>query len=82
MRPPQCDVCGRKFDPKDGGGLVYFADHESLPPGMTGHPKGVEWYCPRHYAAAEALKAMGYAEANRALRRKSGWWTRLRRLFP
>jgi len=81
MKPPQCDVCGLRFDPTDGGGLVYFADHESLPDGMTGHPQGGEWYCVQHYDAADALSGKTYAKASRTLRRNGGWWTKFRRLI-
>jgi len=69
MKPPMCELCGRRFDPSDGGGLVHFADEKSLPNGMTGHPHGVEWYCKRHYDAAEGLHHFTYADAMRALRR-------------
>ncbi len=67
MKPPICDVCGRRFDTDDGGGLVYFQDAKSLPDGMTGHPDAVEWYCKRHYDAAYALRESTYAEAMQAM---------------
>ena len=56
MKPPQCAVCLRSFDPfKSGGGLVSFKNYKPLPEGMCGHPKGQEWFCARHMAKAERL---------------------------
>ncbi len=71
MRPPICDVCGHRFDPREGGGLVHFRDAQSLPDGMTGHPDGVEWYCKRHYDQAHALRESTYAEAMQQMKRLS-----------
>jgi len=76
MKPPQCDLCRRRFDTDDGGGLVRFRDVKSLPDGMTGHPHGVEWFCKRHYEAAEGFRELTYAEAEVELRRiygRFGW---------
>ena len=81
MRPPLCEICGKTFDPFTGGGTVNFADYEPLPETMTGHPKGCEWFCARHLEAAQALKDQPAAVALAQLRRSSGLWWRLRRLW-
>ncbi|MDX1419975.1 MAG: hypothetical protein R3181_08415 [Rubricoccaceae bacterium] len=71
MRPPVCAVCRDRFSPSEGG-LVRFADHEPLD--HPGHPTGLEWFCGRHLAAAEALADRPTAEALRRLRAP---WRRL-----
>lgn len=64
MRPPRCALCGdTKFDLKEGG-LVRFANYESLPKGMVGHPKGLEWFCGRHI---ESAKSRSYLPSNEAI---------------
>ena len=55
MRPPICDFCHESFDSSKEGGLVRFADHEALPPEMTGHPNGLLWFCGDHLEAAKVL---------------------------
>lgn len=67
MRPPICDLCHDNFSMKEGG-LVRFADYEPLPDRTVGHPKGLEWFCEKHHAAAEALKHLTSAEAIRRIR--------------
>jgi hypothetical protein len=52
---------------------VRFRDSAPLPEGMTGHPDGVEWYCERHFDAAEALSEASYADALHELRRVYGF---------
>ena len=73
MRPPICAACDRDFceNAKDSGeefDLVKFADYEALPPGMTGHPRGYEWFCQKHLDAARKLSHLPLAEAVRILR--------------
>ena len=78
MKPPICALCAKRFDPLPAsrpglggrGGLVRFADHRSLPDGMTGHPKGADWFCPRHFRAAQTYQDRPLSEALRALRQK------------
>ncbi|MBT8078058.1 MAG: hypothetical protein KJO31_05740 [Gammaproteobacteria bacterium] len=70
MRPPICDLCGRDAH---GGELVSFRDYEALPDGMTGHPRGLCWFCTRHVDAANALQDLDTADAFRRLRRKFFW---------
>ena len=87
MRPPICALCRRDFRRlEDGGDLVRFRDQEPLPDGRVGHPRGVEWFCRRHLAAARELSGSSLAEALRELRRRYGWRLRLgawwRRLSP
>ncbi|NNF57100.1 MAG: hypothetical protein HKN04_02565 [Rhodothermaceae bacterium] len=69
MRPPICAVCHDRFATKEGG-LVRFADYEPLPERVVGHPKGLEWFCGKHHAAAEALSHLATTEALRRIRRK------------
>ena len=88
MRPPICALCGHDFRHEDDGGdLVRFRAAKSLPDGMVGHPRGVEWFCRRHLAAARELSGSSLAEAMTELRRKyrwrlgpRAWLRRLRRL--
>lgn len=70
MRPPICDLCGKRFDASDGG-LVRFADYEPLPNGRVGHPKGVLWFCPRHIAAAEKRSEQPSTAAIESMRRRA-----------
>lgn len=70
MRPPICDLCGRDAG---GGELVSFRDYEALPEGMTGHPRGLCWFCSRHAHAAKMLQNLDTAEAIGQLRRKFFW---------
>ena len=70
MRPPICDLCGRDAR---GGDLVSFSDYKPLPKGMTGHPRGLCWFCERHIAAAQALVHLDTAAAFKFLRRKFRW---------
>ena len=70
MRPPICDLCGRDAH---GGDLVSFSDYEPLPKGMTGHPRGLCWFCDRHISAAQALVHLDTAAAFESLRKKFRW---------
>ena len=76
MRPPICDLCG--LDARDtpgaadGFGLVRFRDHTPLPAGMTGHPKGLLWFCAAHLPAARELRRRSSARALAALRERFG----------
>lgn len=75
MRPPVCAVCAARAanaaDRRDSRDrdheLVQFADFEPLPKGMVGHPRGYEWFCKRHLAAAQKLKHLPFAEALRQM---------------
>ena len=68
MMPPICAVCHTDFDPfGDDAGTVAFADYESLPDDVVGHPEGLEWFCERHYAAAKALSHLTSTEAVRQI---------------
>ncbi len=76
MRPPICALCGHDFRAAAAaadGGLVYFRDRESLPDGMVGHPRGVEWFCDRHRLAARELSGSSLNDAMRELRRRYRW---------
>ena len=58
MRPPICEVCRRKAVE-----TVRFANFEPLPDGMTGHPRGLGWFCRWHLWGARRLtgRTMGRA---------------------
>jgi len=75
MKPPVCHLCGRNMigsAASQGADLVAFADAQSLPHGMAGHPHGLEWFCAEHLGAARALAGLDYAEAMRRLRERYG----------
>ena len=70
MRPPICEICGG-----EATATIAFADYRPLPDGMTGHPRGVGWFCARHLAAAEALRTLPLGAAVLRVRaRRIGWW--------
>ncbi len=74
MKPPICALCHRDFRrDTEGGGLVRFRDEKSLPDGMVGHPRGVEWFCQRHLAAAQKLSSLSLGEAMAKLHRRYLW---------
>ena len=62
MRPPICELCGGAAE-----ATLSFADYEPLPPRMTGHPRGVGWFCQRHLPAARGLRHLSMGEALAAL---------------
>lgn len=63
MKPPMCDLCSAKFDPSEEGGTVRFANYESLPEGMVGHPKGLLWFCGQHLEDAKSRSHLDSKEA-------------------
>lgn len=65
VRPPICDVCGARAGETDDFALVAFADHEPLPDGMVGHPRGLHWLCPVHVGYAD-LTDLTLAQARAA----------------
>jgi len=74
MKPPICAFCKRDFrSSAEEGGLVKFSNYESLPDGMTGHPKGMEWFCGKHLEAARSLSELSLKGAIGAMRKKY-WW--------
>lgn len=68
MRPPICDFCDceERDHPGLEFGLVYFRNHEPLD--QPGHPKGLLWFCPEHFAAAQELSHLDSGEALRRMR--------------
>jgi len=66
VRPPICAVCHDRFSPREGG-TVQFANFESLPEGIVGHPKGLEWFCPVHIGAARGLSDLSSGDAVRQI---------------
>jgi len=74
MKPPCCHFCHKPLSaqpatdgPKDG--LVQFADRVPLPPGMAGHPHGLEWFCAAHFAKAQRLSDRTTEQAMKEMRR-------------
>ena len=63
MKPPQCALCGERFDPAEGGGLVRFADYQPMPEGVVGHPRGLEWFCSAHLEMARSRSYLEAADA-------------------
>ena len=64
MRPPECVICGNDFDPNGKGGMIYFKkrfsdrvwERKMNRIEGVGHPPNVEWFCEKHYPAAEKLQ--------------------------
>lgn len=59
MRPPICEVCNERFDPKEGALVTCVADESSFAfaerakqPGFVGHPPNKGWFCADHEARA------------------------------
>ena len=77
MRPPVSAVCGRGGDAR--AELVGFANYRALPPGLVGHPSGLEWFCARHLRAAQTLTHLDSGAAIELLRKRKPWTGLLRR---
>ena len=69
MMPPCCAVCDA-VPPADMGEFrtVSFADLKPLPPGRSGHPDGLVWFCPKHLELARTLTHLGSLEALKRIR--------------
>ncbi|MHA1301049.1 MAG: hypothetical protein ACTSO9_16635 [Candidatus Helarchaeota archaeon] len=72
MRPPECAICNKNFDPSgEECGLIYFKrrvsdeewDKRMEEKGMVGHPPYAEWFCPKHYKKAKELQNLTIDEA-------------------
>lgn len=64
MKPPLCEYCHKRFSAaKKEGGLVRFANYQTLPKGKVGHPKGLGWFCKEHLEAAKTLSHYSMKEA-------------------
>lgn len=76
MMPPECEICGKDFDPDDEGGLVYFKKTEECiqfekraeENGIVGHPPNAGWFCGEHVEAATKLIHLPLDEALGILR--------------
>ncbi|MEL6814325.1 MAG: hypothetical protein AAFP03_05865 [Cyanobacteria bacterium J06598_3] len=66
MRPPICYFCNASAS--EGGERVKFADYVPLESGMVGHPRGLEWFCAKHLAAAQQLSHLPAAECRQRYR--------------
>lgn len=65
MRPPRCAICG------DRSAQTYrFADYVALPKGMTGHPRGLEYFCGLHSPSGYTHLPLG--EAIKAIQESPG----------
>lgn len=76
MRPPECWVCGRGFEPsRDGGDLVEFRSRpedrhlleEHGGGERVGHPPNAEWFCARHLVGAQRLRELTLPDARARL---------------
>ncbi|MCB9739824.1 MAG: hypothetical protein H6747_11190 [Deltaproteobacteria bacterium] len=75
MRPPCCEVCDERFDPREGGALVDFARdparadwyRRAEDPLFVGHPPHQGWFCATHLDAARALSHQTLGVATREL---------------
>jgi hypothetical protein len=79
VKPPLCCICGRQDDP--GASLVSFADFEPLPPGMVGHPAGLEWVCSAREKQARSLRHLPSGVAIAKARGGGVWSAMLARLL-
>jgi hypothetical protein len=77
MRPPDCALCDKRFDPFGSEGeLVSFAKDpadadwyaRAKQPGFVGHPPHEDWFCAEHAPAARALAHLPLREAMGKLR--------------
>lgn len=80
MRPPECDICGKRFGP-DEGDLIYFARDEAAEnwhqraeaePGFVGHPPEAEWFCNKHLAIAKKYAHLPRKAAYVEIRKELG----------
>ncbi|MHA1793410.1 MAG: hypothetical protein ACTSVI_12240 [Promethearchaeota archaeon] len=76
MRPPRCAICDKRFDPGEGGDIIYFKERESdikwrermKAEGKVGHPPNAEWFCAEHLEEAKKLASLPINEAFEKLR--------------
>ncbi|MCB1742973.1 MAG: hypothetical protein KDK91_21535 [Gammaproteobacteria bacterium] len=76
MRPPECAVCGHRFDPAHGELIAFCRDDEAdawyartHQDEIVGHPPNVEWFCERHAPLARELRDWSLGEALQRLSR-------------
>lgn len=95
MKPAVCLLCGKAAIEDIGpsrGDWVQFAECVEVSADSLDHPKGLEYFCDEHLAAAQALISMSSDEALADLQRQYGttfaphpakvhrsqsWWRRL-----
>ena len=78
MKPPICEICYRKFNPDEEGGLIFFKqtekgkefDRRVREEGITGHPPDAAWFCGLHSEEAKKLAHVTIDEAMKSLRKK------------
>lgn len=78
MRPPECAICGKEFEPGEKGGIIYFKkrfsdrvwERKMKRIDGVGHPPYAEWFCSEHYPQAEELKDQTIDKAMAKLREK------------
>jgi hypothetical protein len=71
MMPPICEICGQRFDPDSGGGLIAFVRRPSdddwhkraNEQGFSGHPPNMAWFCGAHFERAAQHRALTITEA-------------------
>ena len=62
MKPPVCEICFKRFNPQEEGGVVNFtkrkSDVEWDKKDIIEHPPYAEWFCGEHFAYAEKLSEL------------------------
>ena len=85
MKPPQCSICRKNFNPgKEGGGGVYFklnAEEQARKDRMkaermVGHPPGYHWFCVKHIEKAQKHKNLHWSEAKIQILKKENLFIR------
>ncbi|HUU89343.1 MAG TPA: hypothetical protein VMX17_16535 [Candidatus Glassbacteria bacterium] len=78
MRPPECAICGKEFEPGEKGGVIYFKkrfsdqvwERKMKRINGVGHPPYAEWFCENHYERADELRNLSIDKAMAILREK------------
>jgi len=72
MKPPICEIChSRNFSNSESSGLIQFAlskddkefNQRFKQPGFVGHPRGLAWFCEKHYQLAKIYTHLTLKEA-------------------
>ena len=73
MRPPICDICGKRFDPERGALVAFKMTSEDRAwkrraesePRFVGHPPWLQWFCEEHAEFFKAHSQLTFAEAKK-----------------
>lgn len=66
MKPPICEICNKRIEDMEKGGLVYFQktkkdkewDKRCEEEGFVGNPPYASWFCEDHYLIAKKFSAL------------------------